>query len=220
MQFTHAIFDLDGTLVDSAPEIIGALRVTFQVHGLVGFSTADCMAGIHLPLAGLIRLLAPECPEQHDTIAATFRTVYDGQPLAGTIPYPGVPAGLIELGQAGIDCSILTNKRRLPTLRILRQQGWESLFSDVATSCDLPPGTGKAAAIRHVVSRRRLDPARCLYIGDAEADWRACRESDVLVAWVPWGYGSPRPGAPGVWCVPTSFPDLVGRLLADERGLP
>ena len=220
MHFTHAVFDLDGTLVDSAPEIIGALRVTFQAHGLLDFSTADCMAGIHLPLAGLIRLLAPDCPERHAAIAATFRSVYDSQPLTATVPYSDVAGGLLDLGKAGVACSIVTNKRRVPTNRILKQHGWESVFSDVVTSCDVPPGTGKAAAIRQLVSSRCLDPAHCLYIGDSEADWQASLEAGILMAWVPWGYGSPMPDAPGVWCVPSSFADLVGRLLFDRSGRP
>jgi phosphoglycolate phosphatase len=217
MRFLHLFFDFDGTLVDSAADIAAAMASAFARHGLPPFTESACLAGNHLPLAGLVRFLAPNRPDLHDAVAASFREFYDGGGLARTSPYPGVVPGLSALHDAGAACSLVTNKRRAPTALVLARMGWTGYFTEVVTSCDLPKGTGKAEALSELLGRRGLDARACVYIGDTDADRVAAQAAGLAFAWVPWGYGQPKADAPGVWCVPRDFGDLTAKLLEGTR---
>jgi phosphoglycolate phosphatase len=217
MRFDHLLFDFDGTLVDSAADIAEAMTVAFARHGLAPFTESACLAGIHLPLAGLVRFLAPDRPDLHDALAASFRECYDGGGLPRTAAYPGVSAGLVRLRDAGATCYVVTNKRRAPTTLVLDRMGWSPLLAEVVARCDLPEGAGKADALAALLGRRVLDTRTCLYIGDTEADRVAARTAGLAFAWVPWGYGQPKAEAPGVWGIPANFDDLTARLLEGTR---
>jgi len=204
----HLLFDLDGTLVDSAPDIHEAMCTAFRREGLEPPAAAATLAGVHLPLPGLVAALAPGRPDRHEALAAAFRAAYDQGGFPRTAPYPGAVETLGALVRAGFVLHLVTNKRRVPTELFVARFGLGPHFASVVTNTDLAPGEGKAEAITGLLSRLGVAPTAALYLGDTEADLVASRRAGVEMIWVPWGYGRPDSHAPGVFAVPADFATL------------
>src|SRR5205823_4273189 len=113
------IFDLDGTLVDSAPEIAAAMEAAWNAV-LPGRAFPRDRLRIGPPLTATIAALDPALgPAEREAVSAAFRQRYDASDFSRTIPYPGIAGVLDSLSSRGVRCFLATNKRRAPTLAIV-----------------------------------------------------------------------------------------------------
>ncbi len=186
------IFDLDGTLVDSAPSILASLGQAF----------ADCGLELQVPLtpaligpplrATLARLCAGGGSEaQLDLLATAFMRHYDSRGYRETQPFAGVEPMLRALAAAGLALHIATNKRVLPTRLILDHLGWAGLFEHVyAHDSFTPPLPHKAALLDRLLTDTRLPANQCAYVGDRAEDHAAARANQLRFFWAAWGFGA------------------------------
>ncbi|WP_193452148.1 HAD family hydrolase [Pseudomonas nitroreducens] len=191
MKKTHVLFDFDGTLVDSAPAILATFTQVLEAHQLQPRRVIDSRL-IGPPLRPTLEALSGQSdPALLDALSASFREIYDGQVCLTTPAYPGWPEVLETLCERGLVLAIATNKRLLPTQRILQAQGWEKYFSAVYAS-DSHPGlyTDKAGMIGVLMSALGILPGNAIYLGDTEQDGRAAAANAVDFWPVAWGYGS------------------------------
>ena len=185
------IFDLDGTLVDSAPGILASLAGAFAACGLAPNRplTPDLIGPpLSATLAGLCDAPAPALL---DRLTAAFKDHYDTEGYRQTRPFDGVPGMLEGLAAAGLDLHIATNKRALPTGLILEQLGWSGRFRLVyALDTLTPPAPDKAALLGRLLADAGLAAAAALYVGDRLEDWQAARANGLRFAWAAWGFGT------------------------------
>lgn len=191
LQSVQAIlFDLDGTLIDSAPSI---LRCFGEVLNEIGIPPLvplnDSLIGP--PLKKTLQMITGlDNMEQLDLLVARFKRVYDTRGYLETRVYAGVEEMLATLRARGILLSIATNKRKIPTLKILKHLGWHSSFQLIG-SLDTPASAhaDKASLIASMLEELGLPPAATLYVGDKHDDGLAAQTNNMLFAAVAWGYG-------------------------------
>ena len=191
----QVVFDLDGTLIDSAPSILASLAATLASHGIKPEKSLDPSI-IGPPLREtLIRLTGSDEPTLLDSLTATFKSEYDTIGYKATTAFPGVRELLEELAQRNIAIIIATNKRLSPTGLILEYLGWSKLFRRVyALDCIEPPFSNKAKLLAQVLQDVGLTPRQVAYVGDKLEDGLAADENSIPFFSANWGYGAWRAG--------------------------
>ncbi|MBF8673909.1 HAD family hydrolase [Pseudomonas fulva] len=190
MMKQHLLFDFDGTLVDSAPAILACFSRVLDAHDLQAVCAVDDSL-IGPPLRQTLATLSGSSDVQLlDAMSATFKTLYDQQACLETVAYAGCQAVLRQLRAQGVRLYIATNKRHLPTGRILAALGWEDLF-DLVYASDSHPGRyqDKTGMIAALLEDAGVAPQDAIYIGDTAADGRAAAANGVQFWPVSWGYG-------------------------------
>ncbi len=194
-QPTSIIWDLDGTLVDSAPDLASALNTVLDKRGFFTHSVdvVRTMIGNGVPKLverGFNAVGMRPDPAQLDALIAMFVKEYKACATDNTRPYPGVVEALQEIHSMNIPMGVCTNKPEAFTRQILEGLGLSGYFSSVvggdSTSTRKPDPEPVLACLRGLVS----EPASSLMIGDSVHDVHAAHAAGVTVAVVPWGYRS------------------------------
>lgn len=206
MPVKDVIFDLDGTLIDSAQGILSSFAGAFDVCRMKPvreLTAAEVGPPLLETLAGLAGTDEPTTLQQ---LAEAFKAIYDESGYRRTIVFPGVVAMLSGLSTMHCRLYIATNKRRLPTARIMELLGWESHFAAIySLDTFTPPLASKAALLGQVLSDQGIDVRSALYIGDRREDGEAAAANAIGFLMAGWGYaGSPQPA----WDVLQSPSDL------------
>ena len=212
------LFDLDGTLVDSAAlitqHLAGALRaVGAEVPGpavlmsLVGppFETA-------LPAVGLTA-------EQTAAAILHYRSTYD--PVAAeSALFPGIPTLLEKLEATGLRMAIATSKPERTAARIAAGLGIADRFALIGGSDPAAGRVGKGPVIASVLTRLSLDPARApvVMVGDRSHDIEGAIANGVSAIGVGWGYAGPGELADAQLAVP-DLDALFVALIGDDAVL-
>ena len=194
-QLEAVIWDLDGTLVDSAPDLATALNMVLGQRGFAGHSLdmVRSMVGNGVPklvergfnAAGM----RPD-PAQLEQLVAMFVTQYRACATDQTRPYPQVVEALQSIQSMSIPMGVCTNKPEALTRQILDGLDLSTYFSSVVggdTTSTRKPDPQPLLACLHGLATK---PASCLMIGDSTHDVLAARAAGLPVAVVPWGYRS------------------------------
>ena len=218
-------FDLDGTLVDTAPDLIGTLNELLAECGLPGLTLADARDVVgHGARAMVARGFAaagePLAPERVPVLFARFIELYRPRLAAESRPYPGVIEALDALDAAGARLAVCTNKRTDLSLALLDALDLTRRFGavvgpDVAGAYK-PDPRHLIAAIEAAGGRT----GRALMVGDAATDADAARAAAVPLVLVSYGYADP----PAAELAPdilldhfADVPAAARRLLAPRR---
>jgi phosphoglycolate phosphatase len=190
-RYPHIIFDLDGTLIDSAPAILASFRAAFAQTGIAPAVTID-ESVIGPPLTETLQLLSGSTdPALIGRLAEAFKASYDGDGYRETAAYAGVGKLLAELAGAGLTLSIATNKRIHPTRLILDHLGWRGHFTHVyALDLISPRLANKAAMIARLLADQGIAKEQAIYIGDRSEDGESADANGLPFIAVTWGYGS------------------------------
>jgi len=191
------LFDLDGTLIDSAPSILESYRLAFAACAVPPRMALDAHL-IGPPLRQTLALIAgSDEAATLDRLAAAFRQAYDSAGYKATRPYAALQATLAALRSAGHRLFIVTNKRIAPTRLILEYLGVAAYFEGVhAADAYQPPLADKAAVIGAVLAEHGLNAQDCLYVGDTAEDGHAAAVQGLAFVGVAYGYGTPQAAAP------------------------
>ncbi len=178
-----AIFDLDGTLVDSVDDLAASVnhalghlglpaRACDEIRGFIGEGARML----------LVRSLGPRSDLLEPALAA-WRAHYEAHLLDQTRPYPGVPEALAGARRA---LAVLTNKPAPMARRILEGLGLAPLFADVVGGGDAPPKPDPAGA-RAILARAGVRPEDAVLIGDSLLDAATARNAGMTFVAVTWG---------------------------------
>lgn len=174
------IFDLDGTLVDSAADIHAAVTVLLAEQGFPALRTDAVrnMVGNGAPVL-IERVIAAvgAAPSSQTEWLARFLHIYESA-TALTKPYPGVDQAMQSLAAAGFRLGLCTNKPTAPTLALLRALGWQDHFAGVICGDSLTSRKPDPAML-HAATHLTGQPA--IYVGDSEVD-----EATALAAGLPF----------------------------------
>ncbi|WP_018634095.1 phosphoglycolate phosphatase [Neomegalonema perideroedes] len=169
------IFDLDGTLIDSAPDIAHALNRLLEERGLEAYDlpTVTSFVGHGAPRlleqAWSGRGKARE-PHQAATDLDRFQALYAEEPTQRTRLYPGAREALIALRAAGYDLGICTNKPEALTHQALKQLGIDGLFKVVVGGDTLPERKPSPEPLELCARHLGAELAATAYVGDSEVD--------------------------------------------------
>ena len=185
------IFDLDGTLIDSAPDLAAAVNGMLAGFGCEPLALAEVRRMIGDGVAMLVgrALAARGCaPADPAAAARVFMQHYESDVTARTTAFPGVGAALETLRAAAIPLAVCTNKPAALTSRILKSLGLEDYFARVIGGDSLPfrkPDPRVLLAILEAVGAPR---ERSLLVGDSEVDAATARAAQVRFVLMKHGY--------------------------------
>lgn len=184
------IFDLDGTLIDSAPDIHRVANEVLVLEGLpeISFAQARSFVGDGLPVFVSRALSAlgesPEGP-RHARMVAAFSARYE-QAHSLTMLYPGVRRALGLLRRRGHPLGLCTNKPIAPTRAALRHFGLDGAFAAVVGGDSLPERKPHPAPL--LCAAAELGAPRALFVGDSEIDAETAERAGLPFALFTEGY--------------------------------
>lgn len=184
------VFDLDGTLIDSAPQIHAVANKVFTDSGLQPFAFDVVRGAIGNGVGVLVsRLLQSQGLEStgplQAELAGHFVKIYE-EAFDLTVLYPGVAVALTELAKAGHRLAICTNKPEGPARAVLRHFGLADLFEVMIGGDTL--ATRKPDPAPLLAAVRLLGPGAALFVGDSEVDAEIARAAHVPLALYTQGY--------------------------------
>lgn len=206
------LFDLDGTLVETAPEIADAVNDTLTALGLDAVSEQQVSHWIgHGTRELLIHALAhalhtPAAQVRHSPgfadMQAIFDVHYSRRCASRSRLYPQVLPTLHALRNSGVHLAIITNKEQRYTDKVLAAHGLQTLFGQVISGDSLPVKKPDPSAVRHCMQRWGASAAQTLFVGDSSIDIATARNAGIRVWALPYGYNMGQP-------IEASQPDRV-----------
>ena len=212
------LFDLDGTLIESAGGIIANIRHAMQVIGRPLDPDRDLTWAVGPPLRDIFaRLLDGEDTALVAQAAETYRLVYDSVGLLATVLYPGIAAALEAFGAGGWRVFVATSKpagvaRRILT-RLEAADRFEAIYGAVADGAL----AHKPDLLGYLLVVQGLDPTSTVMVGDRSFDIAGAHAHHVPGIGVLWGYGGraelEQAGADALAEAPGELLHLAGSLL-------
>lgn len=193
MKQTALLFDLDGTLVDSVPDLAAAANRLLAELNRPKLSEAEIAPMVGDGVAKLVeRVLAARglsglAPEP---TVRRFSVLYEADAATLTRPYPGVLDGLAAFEAAGARLAVCTNKPEAATHAVLDALGLARFFPVVLGGDTLPVRKPYPAPLRTALARLGVAPERAAMVGDHRNDLLAARSAGVAAIFARYGYGA------------------------------
>ena len=202
-------FDLDGTLVDTAGDLIGSMNTVLAQEGLPAFPVDAGRRLIGHGVAAAVQRAFAEKGRPLEggdltLMVGRFTEVYFSRIAQESVPYPGVPETLDRLSAAGAVLAVCTNKRTAMAKALLDELGLTARFAVVAGG-DLIAQKPDPRILRYTIGQAGGALDRALYVGDSMVDQATARAAGLPVVGVTWGY-VPEP------LKPADFDALVDRF--------
>jgi phosphoglycolate phosphatase len=187
----HIIFDLDGTLIDSAPAILESIRLACAKCSVKSEVTIDASL-VGPPLMEILKKVAgSQNSEVLAPLQAAFTHHYDNIGYAKTVCFEDAPELLRILRERNKTIYIATNKRKVPTDKIIKLLGWRDyLFRIYCLDTFDPPLHTKSQLLNRLLTENELQPQSCVYIGDRLDDASAAAVNNLNFILADWGYGA------------------------------
>jgi phosphoglycolate phosphatase len=186
-------FDLDGTLVDSAPDLVSSLNALLVEHGLPGLLFEDVMRMVGNGAWVLVQrgfaAVGETLDESHKPqVFGRFLDIYTARIAAQTRPYPGCLEALDALAEAGATLVVCTNKLTGLSVALLDALEMTHRFAAVIGPDSAPAAKPDPRHLLTAIAAAGGTPDRSLLVGDSGADFHAARNASVPVILVPFGY--------------------------------
>ncbi|GHB07469.1 phosphoglycolate phosphatase [Salinicola rhizosphaerae] len=194
-------FDLDGTLIDSVPDLAAAVDAMLSERGLPAAGEArvrDWVGnGSHKLVERALQWACLREPAEAETDAALarFMDFYGQDPCARTRVYPGVVKALERLHERGIIVTLITNKPAAFIDPLLRGLSLASFFQLALGGDSLPEKKPHPAPLLHMAEHFGVAPANALMVGDSRHDVEAGKRAGFRTLAVPYGYNHGEPVA-------------------------
>jgi phosphoglycolate phosphatase len=188
-RFDLAIFDLDGTLADTAPDIERALNKAMADFGRPPVPHERVLRSIGAGAKASCEAILPgEDLERAAEIVTRYREYYDAANTVWTQPFAGIDGALEALRAGGVKMAVASNKRQPQSEQIIRELGLMGYFSDVFGPEDVERPKPEPDMLKLTMERCGVGPDRSVMVGDTVYDVAAGRASGATTALVTWGY--------------------------------
>lgn len=185
------LFDLDGTLLDSAPDLVGSLNHVRHSEGLEPLPVPQMSPHASKGAIGLLKAGMPACDEQTlESWRLRFLEHYSVNSFVDSALYDGVADLLGFLQQSAIPWGIVTNKSESLTLPLVRTIGWGGVVSCVVCGDTLSESKPHPAPVALACSILEVEPTMTMFVGDDVRDIQAGLAAGTQTAAVHYGYGS------------------------------
>jgi phosphoglycolate phosphatase len=188
------VFDLDGTLVETAPDLVATLNVILERAGAapIPYETARVMVGGGAKVMierGLAYSGAPAVtPTQMEEMFDAFLAHYEAHIADRSEIYPGVVAALDRFAAAGWHFAICTNKMEHASILLLQKLGIGQRFRAICGKNTFPFSKPNGAALIMTIARAGGSPQRTVMVGDSHTDIATARNAKIPVVAVDFGY--------------------------------
>jgi phosphoglycolate phosphatase len=207
------VFDLDGTLIDSARDIAESVSELLESYGAPPMPLSDVvtMVGDGAPM--LVRRALKQSrvdPPVADALAR-YLQIYDRRLMNHTVPYDGVVESLSVIARRG-PLAVLTNKPLGPSIGILEALGLRGFFSRIIggdSEYGRKPDPAGLLALQSLAPQQQL-----VMIGDSPADWKTAEAASVPFVFARYGFGAPKFGD-----TPPETPFVIDHARELERAL-
>lgn len=152
-----------------------------------------------------------------DIILQDFKNYYDHEGFKSAEPYPGIKDMLESLTAHSIPLYLATNKRLLPTQKIIEHLGWGNNFKSTYSidKVIIKPFADKAQMIAELLSKQGINPYNAVYIGDRLEDYKASKSNNLSTILVQWGYGELSVNDEGMFRTVSSANELFKLIMRD-----
>ena len=185
----YILFDLDGTIIDSAESILSSFDKVFQKHKITPLKKLDKHI-IGPPLnETFINLIEKPTDKLINSMVKDFKFFYDKEDYKLSRLFPEILECLKLLKNQNKILIIITNKRKAPTKKIIKLLNLDEVFkSSYSLDSFNPKMKSKFNVIKEVLSLERINPKKAIYVGDRIEDGEASNKNNIEFIMVPWGY--------------------------------
>lgn len=187
-----AIFDLDGTLLNTLDDLAIACNFALRENGLSPHSTDEYKLFVGGGRLNLIKNIIPKHLHSEELISkvlGSFDDYYSNHMMDKTRPYDGIPQLLVDLKALGISTAVVSNKPHEFTIEVAKKYFGDAL--------DIVYGQRKGHAVKpdpstvlEVLNNFNASTTECIYIGDSGVDMKTATNANVASVGVLWGYRS------------------------------
>ncbi len=191
------IFDFDGTLIDSVPDLADATnamlttlgKVTYPIETIRNWIGNGSRLLVERALVGKVEVAEGELTvEEADHAEQIFFEAYKNLSGSKTVAYPDVDDGLKQLHAAGYTLALVTNKPIRFVPKILQSFGWQDLFSEVIGGDSLPVKKPDPTPLLHVCETLNVSVEQSVMIGDSRNDMLAGQNVNMDTLGLSYGY--------------------------------
>jgi phosphoglycolate phosphatase len=184
------LFDLDGTLIDSAPDLAGAANAMRVARGLQAMPLDALRPMVGAGARGMVGLALGVAPghADYDMLRQEFLERYEAAMLVHTAVFASVQAVLERLEGAGLRWGIVTNKAERYTLPIANHLGLDRRAAAIVCGDSTPHSKPHPAPLLEAARRAAVEPGHCAYVGDDVRDVIAGRAAGMATLAAAWGY--------------------------------
>ncbi|HTR84821.1 MAG TPA: HAD-IA family hydrolase [Reyranella sp.] len=220
-RFDTVLYDLDGTLIESAKDMQVAVSRVLADHGLPAATEADMRAfmgqGSKVTMDRAFTKYGRKLDEEQlSTVTREFVRYYEADPVSHTFAFPGVAEVVARFGRLGLKQGVCTNKFEKPSRIILEHLKLMPPIADVAGADTFAPvRKPDPKHILMLLERMGGDPKRAVMIGDSIHDVESAHGAGLPAVLVSWGYTDKPASELGANAVIQQFdalPDALGRL--------
>jgi phosphoglycolate phosphatase len=213
------LLDLDGTLIDTVPDLAAALNRVMAARGLAGFTLGETAAMVGDGVARLVgRAFVARGRTADAADVAEYSADYSAHAVEASRPYPGVADALGRMAAEGWGLAVCTNKPEAPARALLRAFGLDGLIRAVGGGDSFPVRKPDPRHLLATLAAAGGSADRAVMVGDHANDVAAATGAGLPCIFAAWGYGPPEM-AVGAAATATAFsevPDLA-RALLDRR---
>jgi len=193
------IFDLDGTLVDTAPDLLATLNVLFTKRGHRKITLPEIRTTIGHGARSMIREGGrltgnPFSDHEVEIMFQEYLAYYSAHIADHSTPFPGALEVLAACQEKSVKLAICTNKLEGLTHQVLEQLNIKSYFDVIIGYETLAKPKPDAMPVLEILKRTRARPEKTLYVGDSKTDRDTARAAGVAIVLVNYGY-TPTPAA-------------------------
>ena len=183
------LFDLDGTLLDTAPDMVSALNALRLENQLEALPYDLVRGAVSHGAAKLVKTGFPHAEGEHfETLRLRYLAIYSGALARGTRLFPGMEQVLDELSARHLSIGIVTNKPAWLTEPLLQALGLRSRFACVVSGDSVAERKPHPMPLLHAAAMAGVAPSECIYVGDAERDVQAARAANMPALIADYGY--------------------------------
>ena len=187
------LFDLDGTLIDSAPDLGQAANEMRVARGLPSLPAAAYRSNAGSGARGMLAVAFGLTPEndRFDVLREEFFDRYEQRMTCLTRPFDEIEHVLASLRQRGMVWGVVTNKSRRFTLPLTASLPMFGTVGAIVCGDSTPHTKPHPAPLQEAMRQLKVQPGQCLYVGDDERDMLAGRAADITTVAVSYGYLGP-----------------------------
>ncbi len=192
-KYPLALFDFDGTLADTAPDMVKALNLLRASRSKEPLPFEHLRPHISNGTPALIRLGFNCAPEENgfQELREEFLDLYEQNLYSETVLFPGIDAILEKMNETGIQWGIVTNKPEYLTVKIVEHLGLSDSVACVVGGDTLPQRKPNPLPVIHACKLAGISPNSSVFIGDSIRDIEAGRDAGLHTIGVTYGYIPP-----------------------------
>ena len=186
-----AIFDLDGTLLNTLADLAAATNFALKQHGFPTHETDAYRTFVGNGINKLFERALPESertPENILKIRSIFVPYYDAHNADLSLPYSGIPSLLETLQAKGMKLAVASNKYQAATSKLIAQYFPHISFEAVYGQRDEIPSKPSPAVVKAIMEDTHVNEADIVYIGDSCVDMETGKNAEVSTIGVSWGF--------------------------------